>query len=183
MNHRADTTSLLALATLAIACVMPEAIPGLISDAQARTSDRSQRAEFRAGRSTENAGVVEFSRGFELIQGSLKITSDSARVFRNASGALERIEINGTDAEPAIWQEELDDGSRLNGRARRIDYHLQDESVVLTGAAQVRKGSDEMSAETIHYDLATQHLDAGGDGDQPVLFIYTPPDSDTAEQP
>ncbi len=141
----------------------------------ARTEDRSQRAEFRAGRSTENAGVVEFSRGFELTQGSLTITSDSARVFRDASGALVRIEIIGKENEPARWREELDDGTPLDGRAERIDYFLQDEKVTLIGQALVRKAGDEMSAETINYDLNTQQLDAGGDSDQPVLFIYTPP--------
>ena len=51
----------------------------VVSSAQARTEDRSQRAEFRAGQSRENAGVMEFSRGFQLNQGSLEIKSDSAR--------------------------------------------------------------------------------------------------------
>ncbi|MEM7708315.1 MAG: lipopolysaccharide transport periplasmic protein LptA [Pseudomonadota bacterium] len=143
--------------------------------AWARTEDRNQRAEFRAGRSTENAGVVEFSRGFELTQGSLTITSDSARVFRDDKGALVRIEIIGKETEPARWREELDDGSPLDGRAERIDYFLQDEKVTLIGQAQVRKAGDEMRAETINYDLNTQQLDAGGNSDKPVLFIYTPP--------
>ncbi|MFK7955691.1 MAG: lipopolysaccharide transport periplasmic protein LptA [Lysobacterales bacterium] len=181
MNHQPDNTItptlLLAAVTLLTALVLGSA------PASARTGDRSERAEFRAGRSTERAGVVEFSSGFELTQGSLTINSDSARLFRNNSGELVRIEILGTSAVPAKWREELDDGSALNAQAERIDYHLADEKAVLVGQALVKKGADEMRADTINYDLNSQHLDAGGDDDSPVLFIYNPPSTTAADKP
>ncbi len=172
MNHQSDKILLaLAAALSLLTCYQ----------AGARTADRSQRAEFRAGRSTETAGVVEFSKGFELVQGSLTITSDSARLFRNPQGELVRIEILGTSQAPAKWREELDDGSSLNARAERIDYHMVDERAVLVGQAQVQKAADVMRAATINYDLKSQHLDAGGDSDQPVLFIYNPPNTEKAD--
>ncbi len=179
MNHQPDnaisTAAWLATTTLLTALAIPS------TPVSARTADRSERAEFRAGRSTERAGVVEFSGGFELIQGTLTVNSDSARLFRNSDGELVRIEILGIPSEPAIWREELDDGSALNAQAERIDYHLSDEKAVLVGQALVRKGADEMRAETIDYDLNSQHIDAGGDDDAPVLFIYNPPSDKAAE--
>lgn len=141
----------------------------------ARTGDRSERAEFRAGQSRENAGVMEFSRGFQLNQGSLEIKSDSARVIRNNKGELLRIELVG---QPALWVEQLDDGSPLTAQARRIDYDLVEQQVTLTNDARVKKSGDELAADTILYNLKTQQLEAGGDGDEPVLFFYTPPARD-----
>ena len=50
-----------------------------------------------------------------------------------------------------------------------------DQQVTLTTDARVRKAGDELSAQSIVYDLKTQQLEAGGDDDKPVLFFYTPP--------
>lgn len=145
------------------------------SVATARTADRSERAEFRAGQSRENAGVMEFTGGFRLNQGSLQIQSESARVFRSDKGELLRIELIGS---PAVWTEQLDDGSPLRAQAGRIDYDLDSQRVTLERNARVQKAGDELAADNIIYDLNTQQLEAGGNEDEPVLFYYTPPPAD-----
>ncbi|MEM9532526.1 MAG: lipopolysaccharide transport periplasmic protein LptA [Pseudomonadota bacterium] len=170
MNRQADPKIRYAVAALMLGAA--GTIDLLNNDAIARTADREQRAEFRAGRSSERAGLVEFSEGFQLTQGTLLVTSDSARLFRNEAGELERIELTG---DPVNWTEELDDGSALVAKAQHIDYRMSAQEATLTGSASVKKAGDEMRAETIHYDLATQKLDAGGNSDEPVLFIYNPP--------
>lgn len=157
--------SMVALALVAMALAGPAAL--------ARSSDRQQEAEIDAGHWLDDpaAGYQVFSKGVTLVQGTLEITAEKATVYRGEDGGFSRIVLEG---EPARWQEEMDDGGRLSAQARVIDYDVGENQVLLKEQAVVNKERDEISGELIRYDLTTQKLDAGSDGDSRVRIRFTP---------
>ncbi len=139
----------------------------------AKSSDRDLEAEIKAGRFTEDPDndTQVFSGGFTLRQGTLSVQGRVATIYRADEGGFARIVLEG---EPARWQEELDDGSPLDARANVIDYDVDAELVILRGNVQIQKDGDELSGELIRYDLKSQRLDAGSEGEGQVIMIMKP---------
>lgn len=132
--------------------------------AVAAKADRDQQAEIDAGHWVDDPtkGYQVFSKGVDLTQGSLHIQADKATVYQDDDGAtFSRIILVG---QPARWSETLDDGVEMKAQANHIDYNVSKETVVLRGAVIINKDGDRISGEVIRYNLATQLLSAGGDG-------------------
>ncbi len=144
-----------------------------ISPAAAKSSDRDLQAEIKAGRFIEDPenDTQVFSGGFTLRQGTLAIQGQTATIHRGAEGGFARIVLEG---QPAQWSEELDDGSPLDARANVIDYDVDAELVILRGDVRIDKSGDQLSGELVRYDLKTQRLDAGSEGQGQVIMIMKP---------
>lgn len=125
----------------------------------AKSSDREQNAVIDGGyyRINPETGADEFSNGFNLVQGTLNITSEEATIYRTEEG-LTRIVLTGN---PVTWVETLDDGSNLDARANRIDYDLETENVHMMENVRVQKGLQEITGQDIRYNLKTQNLEGG----------------------
>ncbi len=150
-------------------------ISGLVTPVEswAKSSDRDLQAEIKAGRFTEDpdTDTQVFSGGFTLRQGTLSVSGSVATIHRGDEGGFTRIILEG---EPAQWTEELDDGSALVARANLIDYDVDQELVILSGNVHIEKDSDQLSGELIRYDLKSQKLDAGSEGEGQVIMIMQP---------
>lgn len=171
MNPRTADRSLTRTAAFVLALTL-WAVMGT-SPALARSSDRQQEAEIEAGHWLDDPaqGFQVFSRGVTLVQGTLRVTADKATVYRADSGGFARILLEGN---PVHWQEEMDDGGQMSAKARTIDYQVEDELVVLRRQVVVIKERDEITGDEIRYNLATQRLDAGAEGDGRVRIRFTP---------
>jgi lipopolysaccharide export system protein LptA len=139
----------------------------------ARSNDRELEAEIDAGHWLDDPqkGLQVFSKGVTLTQGSLRITAERATVYRSDAGGFDRIVLEG---EPAHWEEIMDDGAELSARALTIDYNVKDDLVLLKEQVVVNKARDEITGELIRYNLDTQRLDAGSDGEGRVRIRFTP---------
>ncbi len=73
----------------------------------------------------------------------------------------------------ASWSDELDDGTRLEAQALRIDYEVAAGKVVMIGDVLVDRGTDEIMGEEIRYDMPSGRLDAGG-GEGRIRMRITP---------
>jgi len=139
----------------------------------ARSTDRALEVEVKAGRFLgEIDGVQQFTNGFNMTQGTLKIKAQNASIYRNSeSGDIDRIELHG---EPAFWQETLDNGSLMDATAKTMDYNLSQQTVLMSKDVVVNNGRDQVSGDQVRYDLKSQKIDAGSDNGGQITFRIKP---------
>ncbi len=138
--------------------------------AQALQSDRQQ--DMDIGADWTDATLGENGRALlkgnvQITQGSLKIESSTATVERSA-GAINRAELEGS---PARMQQALDSGGQMQARARKIDYDVINEVLLLTGDVVVTQPEGDLRGERIRYDLKSGRLEGGGDGGRVQMRI------------
>lgn len=134
-----------------------------LAAALARTSDRQQPMDIEAGRQTgtfSGDSVNVLSGGVHISQGSLDITSSSARITL-ADGDPTRAVFSGG---PVVLKQLMDDGTPMTARANGVDYNLRTEIVVFTGDVSIQQPRGSMSGERVVYNLRTGSVESGGEG-------------------
>ena len=129
--------------------------------ATALQSDRQQPMQIGADYSDASLGETGKAvlRGnVSIVQGTLKISSDNATVERVA-GEIRRAELA------------LDSGGQMQARARKVDYDLVADVLVLTGDVVVTQPEGDLRGERIRYDMKTGRLEGGGDGGRVQMRI------------
>lgn len=146
---------------LLLAAIAAATLPAM--GALARSSDRQQAMDIEAGRQSgtfSGDSVNELSGGVHITQGSLDITSTTARVTL-AGGDPTRAVFSGG---PVVLKQMMDDGTPMTARANGVDYNLKTEIVVFTGAVSIQQPRGSMSGERVVYNLKTGSVDSGGEG-------------------
>ena len=153
--------------------------------AAARSSDRDQPMEIEADRSSSvltGEGEAVLAGNVRIDQGTLSIRAAEATV-RQAAGEIRLVLLEGS---PATLQQQADDGATTRAAARRIEYDLGSETVLLTGDVVVEQPRGVLRGERVSYDLKTERLDAGGDSG-PIRMVIPPkattPKATAPEQP
>ena len=158
-------------AALAVAVAVPAAMlcPGL---ALAKTGDRQQPIEIQAENSSSvltGDGEAVLRGNVRIDQGTLAIRADEATVVQRG-GEVRRVVFTG---ERASLQQQADDGTMTRALARRIEYDFGTDVVELTGNVEVVQPRNTLRGERVTYDLATERLDAGGEGG-PIRMVIQP---------
>ena len=117
--------------------------------------------------------IVTFSDNVVITQGSILINADKVTIIRPADngGGKEKIEALGN---PVTFQQELDNGKPINGRASKVNYDLGSEYLILTGNAQLKQLDSQIDAEIITYDVKQQKMIAKNSGKGRVKTILYP---------
>jgi lipopolysaccharide export system protein LptA len=139
----------------------------------ARTSDRRQPMDIEAGRQVgtfSGDSVNTLSGGVHITQGSLDITSDTARITLANSDPTRAVFGGG----PVVLKQVMDDGTPMTARANGVDYNLKTEIVVFTGSVQIQQPRGSMSGERVVYNLKTGSVDSGGEGSGRVKMRILP---------
>ena len=141
----------LALALLALC----RALPG-----EARESDLRQAIEVSAERSEfdQRAGTQVLIGDVEISQGTMRISADRVAI-RLVDSRLARIEGSGS---PIRFEQENDAGEKMVGEARAIDYDANGGTLVLSGAATLRRPGQRLTSERIVFDVRSQKVSAEG---------------------
>ena len=138
----------------------------------ARSSDRNQPMEIQAEHSSsilnENGEAV-LTGNVRIDQGTLAIRADTATI-RQQGGETRLVLLEGG---PATLQQQADDGATTHAAARRIEYDLASETVLLIGDVVVEQPRGVLRGERVSYDLKTERLDAGGDSG-PIRMVIPP---------
>lgn len=132
------------------------------ASAEARKSDRDQPMDIDAGYQEgvlDDSAPTVLSQGVIITQGTLDIRAERSEIH-SRNGEISRAVLTGT---PAVMQQELDDGSPMTARARKIDYDMRTEVVVLTGDAFVEQPRGSMKSQRIVYNMQTGRVESGGD--------------------
>ncbi|MGR3807528.1 lipopolysaccharide transport periplasmic protein LptA [Pasteurella testudinis] len=116
--------------------------------------------------------IVTFSDNVVITQGSILINARQVTITRPAdSSGKEKIEALGS---PVTFQQQLDNGKPINGRASKVNYDLGSQYLVLTGNAQLKQLDSQIDAEVITYDVQQQKMIAKNSGKGRVKTILYP---------
>src|SRR5690606_33834366 len=130
--------------------------------ALAKSSDRQQTMQVQADRSdctVTDGGPCVLTGNVNIVQGSLVI--DAARAdIRQGDGDIQSARLSGS---PVRLKQTMDNGGTMNATAARVDYDLQQDTVVFTGGASVQQpGRGSIAGERIVYNMRTGQVQGGG---------------------
>lgn len=114
--------------------------------------------------------VVIFSDNVLITQGSIKITAGKVTITRQ-EGKKETIDAQGS---PVTFQQTLDNGKPVNGKASSVHYDLGAEFLTLIGNAELKQLDSFIKAERITYDVKKQQLKATSGGKTRVKTVLIP---------
>jgi lipopolysaccharide export system protein LptA len=153
----------------------------LLVPAWAREGDRSAPATIEAGRAEIERpdGVHRYFGDVVFVQGTLRITGDEMTV-RAPNGTVQFAESIG---DPATTRQQTDEGEIVDAEASRIEYHADEQLVILTGDAVVTRGGERFTAGRIRYRTDTGRVVAGpspeqeGEGERVRIRIEPEPEN------
>lgn len=152
-------------ANLLLLAALVAATPAL-----AKSSDRQQPMDISADSTDavmEDNGMSVLKGNVSIRQGTLEVNADRAEVYRVA-GDIQRIVLTGA---PARLKQVSDAGEAMEAEARQVTYALSEDTMLLSGAVQVRQPRGTLSGETVRYDVGTGRLNGGGDGQRVNMRI------------
>ena len=163
-------------------CHAPRRLPALLlavaamlvaMTALARSSDRRQPMDIEAGHQVgtfSSDSVNTLSGGVHITQGSLDITSSTARITMTDSDPTRAVFSGG----PVVLKQVMDDGTPMTARAKGVDYNLRTEIVVFTGDVHIQQPRGSMSGQRVVYNLKTGSVESGGEGGGRVKMRILP---------
>lgn len=135
----------------------------------------ADRAEF------ERNGVMLYRGNVRLVSDRLTLTGERVELRQPAPGEFEA-RINGSPARLSHAGEA--DVPPIAASARQIDYDTKAAVVSLSGGAQLERGTDVLTSESIRYEIATRRITASGvDGGQVRIVIQQPEQKAREAQP
>jgi lipopolysaccharide export system protein LptA len=139
----------------------------------AKSSDRNQPMDIDAGASDyslDDQRPTILSGGVTITQGSLDIRASRAEITERG-GEPVRALLTGS---PVKLRQQLDDGTRLDASASKVDYDLKGEIVVFTGNVDIQQPRGSLSGERVVYNMRTGQVNSGGEGGGRVRMRILP---------
>ena len=115
-------------------------------------------------------GLTRFWDDVSIERGAMKVSADEGLV-RQADGEIVSIELTGN---PTRWEDRLEDGTLVQGEARRIVFDVQQNVVTLSQGARIRHEQGEFTGDELIYDLDTENLVGRGSADNRARVIIEP---------
>ncbi len=151
--------SLLALAAMCFSlCVL--AAPA--AHATKKITDEPIHINARAVEANERTGEAVYRGNVLIEQGPLSISADRVEI-RSRKNKTDLIRATGKPAKLQRRPEEGED--EIRAEADRIDYHVAEGKLDMTGNVSLHRGNDLFTGTAIHYDLDTKNLTATGEDD------------------
>ncbi|NMP30157.1 lipopolysaccharide transport periplasmic protein LptA [Thalassotalea sp. M1531] len=105
-----------------------------------------------------------------ITQGTLSIRADLVQVYSKEDHETETYIAKG---KPAVFEQQLEDGSKIHLEANEIKYEPLISTITISGKAKLRQAGSEVSGDKIIYNTLTEQLEAEG-GDDTVTTILKP---------
>ncbi len=141
--------------------------------AMAKKSDRNQPMDISAGKqegSLDDSTPTVLSGGVVIDQGTLHTEASRAEI-RSRGGDISQVVLTGS---PAKLSQQMDDGSRMNAVAGKIDYNVATDTVVFTGKVNIQQPRGTLSGERVVYNMTSGQVTSGGEGNGRVNMRIMP---------
>ncbi|MBV7387041.1 lipopolysaccharide transport periplasmic protein LptA [Pasteurellaceae bacterium TAE3-ERU1] len=118
--------------------------------------------------------VVTFSDNVVITQGSILIKAGKVTITRpgeNDKNGQEKVAAYGS---PVTFQQQLDNGKIIHGRANQVNYDVGAQFLKLTGNAQLKQEDSQIDAQIITYDVQKQQMIAKNNGKGRVKTVLYP---------
>tara|TARA_R110002020_G_scaffold151182_2_gene328223 strand:+ start:618 stop:1151 length:534 start_codon:yes stop_codon:yes gene_type:complete len=133
---------------------------GLAVSATGFAADRDQPIRIQANSATldDRSNTAVYTGDVIITQGSMRLTGNRVTLNTDAEGAVRKIVSQGT---PATYKQTPADGSPVDARGQTIEYHADEDRVVLIEKAFLEQQGNTFQGEYISYDINRQVVDAG----------------------
>jgi lipopolysaccharide export system protein LptA len=147
------------------------------SPVQAAKKDLEQEITIKSQRQAADLKnkIASYLDNVSIRQGSISITADIVKVFSvvdNLSG--EKNDTYLAKGQPAVFQQELEDGSLIKLQADEITYNPTSNMITITGNALVKQAGSEVSGNEITYNTLSEKLEAQSSQNQSVTTVLQP---------
>ena len=114
-----------------------------------------------------------------ITQGSLKIEADRGTIaYQNGQVGAALLEGN-----PATVSQDREGGGQVRAQARKIDYDLSANKVILSGSVKIEENGNTTTGERFEYSLDNGAIVGdGGSGQVEMRLIPKPPEPKPEEQ-
>lgn len=132
-------------------------------------------------------GLMVYTGNVKLESDTLKLDGDRLELEQLGSGDF-RAKVSGTPANLRHDAAPTADGRQdppVTARAKTLFYDSQSGIVDVVGEARVTRGEDEITGESIHYNVQERRIQAvgGGSGGQVRIVIQPPARRGSPSQP
>jgi lipopolysaccharide export system protein LptA len=152
--------------------------------AQATQADRDKPVNVNANSfsGSQDSGKATFIGNVRIDQGTLHADGDHGVGYFDQNNQVQRVVLTGT---PAHMQQKLDDGAMMHGSADTIDYTVSQNTVVLTGDANVvQEGRGSFHGAKLVYNTDSGQINGeGGSGGQVHMTLQPRPKNSPAAKP
>ena len=135
-------------------------LPLLILVAQTVHAEKSQTIEIKSQNLTMDKlkGMSHYEGNVLLTKGTLKIKADKITLYHQGQEITKAL-IFG---DPADVTHHPDNEPQVHSQAKRMEYYVKNNQLLLLGDAVVDQGSRHFSGERIEYDTRQRQITAGG---------------------
>ncbi len=119
--------------------------------------------------------IASYLDDVNIRQGSISIKADVVQVYSNKNNTSEeKDDVYLAKGKPAIFQQELEDGSLISLQADEIKYQPSLNIITVSGNAIVKQAGSEVSGSKITYNTLSEKLEAESNSNETVTTILQP---------
>lgn len=138
--------------------VLAAALALFVTSVAALESDRDQPIELAADSVDidEGKGLSTYKGDVDLRQGTMRLRADIVTVYRSGRKTSKIV----AEGRPVKFQQQSKKGP-VKGEARRVEYEVDSENLLMAGDAVLIQGKDSMRSDRIVYDRVRAVVKAG----------------------
>jgi len=148
-----------------------------LNTVQAAKKDLSQEITIKSQRQAADLKnkIASYLEDVNISQGSILITADLVQVFsKKDPNSGEQADTYLATGKPAVFQQELEDGTLISLQADEIKYLPHLNIITVSGNAVVKQAGSEVSGSKITYNTLSEKLEAESENDQTVTTVLQP---------
>jgi lipopolysaccharide export system protein LptA len=152
-------------------------ILGLTSPANAAKKDLNQEITIKSKRQSADLKnkIASYLDDVSISQGSISIIADIVQVYSQVNDETgEKSDTYLAKGNPAIFKQQLEDGSLISLQANEIKYQPDQYSITVSGNAQVKQAGSKMNGDIITYNTLNEKLEGQSNNNEHVTTILQP---------
>lgn len=150
---------------------------GLAAPANAAKKDLNQEITIKSKRQSADLKnkIASYLDDVSINQGSISIMADIVQVYSKVDDKTgEKYDTYLAKGKPAIFKQQLEDGSLISLQANEIKYQPDQNSITVSGNAQVKQAGSKMNGDIITYNTLNEKLEGQSNNDEHVTTILQP---------
>jgi lipopolysaccharide export system protein LptA len=149
----------------------------LTAPVYAAKKDLTQEITIKAKRQSADLKnkIASYLDAVSINQGSIAINADIVQVYSQIDETTkEKSDTYLAKGKPAVFKQELEDGSMISLQANEIKYQPDLHMITVSGNAQVKQAGSKVTGEKITYNTSSEKLEAISSQNESVTTILQP---------
>jgi lipopolysaccharide export system protein LptA len=169
--------ALMTFKKLTTGILLTSMIIGLAAPVNAAKKDLNQEITIKSKRQSADLKnkIASYLDDVSISQGSISIVADIVQVYSQINDETgEKSDTYLARGKPALFKQQLEDGSLISLQANEIKYQPDQYSIIVSGNAQVKQAGSKMNGDIITYNTLNEKLEGQSINDEHVTTILQP---------